>query len=187
MAISVKSHSSQNIRPSMNSDRDQVNDDAQRRRGGEALYGRHIAGDGGHQRPGLRAVVEAKRKPVQMLVDADAQIVGHPLPDAGGVVIVDVGGDRREDGNHQRRDAGEQRDAEGVATETVVMRPREPMRQLVVSKRVVEDQLKRPRRREAHRDLDQHGDENDYQPAPVGPHELQHQPRQLTLRHGRSG
>ena len=44
-----------------------------------------------HQRAGLGAVVVAQRQPMQMLVDAHAQVVGDPLPDARGVVVVDVG------------------------------------------------------------------------------------------------
>ena len=40
---------------------------------------------------GLGVVVEAQRKPVQVLVHPDAKVIGHPLADAGGVVIVDVG------------------------------------------------------------------------------------------------
>ena len=58
------------------------------------------------------------------------------------------------------------------------------MRQLVVAERVVEDELEGPRRGQAHRDLDQHGDEHDHQPAPVGPDELEHQARQLPLLRG---
>ena len=71
-------------------DRHQVDEDAERGRRREALHRRDVVGDRREQRAGLRAVVEGEREPVQMLVDADAQVVRDVLADALRVVVVDV-------------------------------------------------------------------------------------------------
>ena len=122
-------------------DGDDVDDDAQRRRRGKALDRRNVAGDGRHQRAGLRRIVESQRKPMEMLVNANPQIVGDPLPNACRVVIVDIGRDRADNRDDQRGDAGEQRDAKRVASKAVVVRPLQPMRQVVLSERIVEHEL----------------------------------------------
>ena len=79
---------------------------------------------------------------------------------------------------------GEQGDAERVALNSVVVRPREQFGQLVMSERVVQHQLERPGCREAHGDLDQHCDKYDKQPAAVRPNEPEHQTGQLLILDG---
>ena len=100
-------------------------------------------------------------------------------PTLVGVVVVDVGRHGADDGDDQGGEAREQRHAQRVASDAVVVRPRQPVRQLVVAERVVEHQLERPRRREAHRDLDQHRNEHDGKPPVVGPQQFKYQ-----VRHG---
>ena len=78
---------------------------------------------------------------MQMLVDANPQIIGDPLPNACRVVIVDVGRDRADNGNDQRGDACEQRHAKRVASKAVVVRPLQPMRQVVLAECIVEHKL----------------------------------------------
>ena len=107
-----------------------------------------------------------------MFVEADPQVVGDPLTDAGGEIIINVGCHRGNDGDKQGRQTGEQRDPDRVASDAVAMRPGEPIRQFVVHKSIVENQLERPRCGKAHRDLRQHRDEYDHQPGPVRPNEL---------------
>ncbi len=114
---------------------------------------------------------------MQVRVDADSQVVGNPLADARRVVVVDVGRDRAEDCDRERRDAGEKRHAERVAADSVLVRPGEPRRELVLAERIVENELERPRRGEAHRDLDEHRHEYDEEPPMVRPKELQHEAR----------
>ena len=63
---------------------------------------------------------------MQMLVDAEAQVVGDPLADAGGVVVVDIGRDRADDGDRRASSARKQRDAKRMLAKAVVMRPGEP-------------------------------------------------------------
>ena len=78
---------------------------------------------------------------MEMLVNANPQIVGDPLPNACRVIIVDIGRDRTDNRNDQRGDAGEQRHAERVASKAVVVRPLQPMRQVVFAERIVEHKL----------------------------------------------
>ena len=44
-------------------------------------------------------VVVGERQPLEVVVDPHAEIVGHILADALGVVVVDVAGDRAERGD----------------------------------------------------------------------------------------
>ena len=78
---------------------------------------------------------------MKMLVNANSQIVGDPLSNAGCIVIVDIGRDRADNRDDQRGDAGEQRNAKGMASKTVVVRPSKPVRQVVLSERVVKDEF----------------------------------------------
>ena len=78
---------------------------------------------------------------MEMLVNADSQIVGDPLSDARGVIVVDVGGDRADDRDDQGGDAREQRHAQRVSSKAVVVRPLQPMRQMVFAECIVEHEL----------------------------------------------
>ena len=80
-------------------------------RGGrrEALDGLDVGGNGAEDRPGLMGVVVAKRQALQMMIHAQAEVVGDVLANAFGVVVVDVGRDSSQDGDDhegQRSEAG---------------------------------------------------------------------------------
>ena len=120
-------------------------------------------------RADLVGVVVAEREALEMVVDPHAQVVRDLLADALGVVVVDVARDRAE-----RRDAGPACPATAASSSlspsSGMMRSAcEPLRRLVRADDVVEDDLQRPRRGEAHRRLDEHGDEDDHERAAVGP------------------
>ena len=74
------------------------------------------------------------------------------------------------------------RDPDRAALDAMVMRPGQPFGQLVMLERIVQNELERPRRRQAHGDLHDHRDEYDDEPAPVGPKEVEHQLRSLLVR-----
>ena len=78
---------------------------------------------------------------MKMLVNANSQIVGDPLSNACRVVIVDIGRDRADHRDDQRGDARKQRNAKGMASKTVVVRPSQPVGQVVLSKCVVQNEL----------------------------------------------
>ena len=91
-------------------DGQQVNQNVQGGGGGKTLDGLDVGGHRAQQVAGLVGIVVAEREALQMMIGAHPQIVGHPLPDALGVVVVNVGGDRAEHGNHherQRRQSGD--------------------------------------------------------------------------------
>ena len=104
---------------------------------------------------------------MKVLVNPDPQIVGNPLPDARGVVVVDVGSDRTDYRNDQRSDAGKHGDAKGVAAETIVMCPRQPVGKPVPAERIIKDKLEGLGRRKTSSNLKQHGSENDSEPAAI--------------------
>ena len=110
-----------------------------------------------------------------MMIEAMAEIVRHILGDALGVIIVNVAGDRadqRDDHRADRRHAGQRH---RVLAERKIPQPRQKLRQLVLPDHVIEDDLQRPRRGDAHRRLDEHRDEDDDQPAAIRPDEFEHQ------------
>ena len=91
-------------------DGQQVNQNIQRRRRGEALNGLNIGGHRAQQIAGLVSVVIAEREALKMMIGAHPQIVGHPLPDAFRVVVVNVSRDSAQQRNHyerQRRQPGD--------------------------------------------------------------------------------
>ena len=110
-----------------------------------------------------------------MMVEALAQVVRHILADALGVVIVDVARDRadhRDEHCAGRRHAGQ---GHRVLAKREIPQPRQELRQLVLPDHVIEDDLQRPRRGDAHRGLDEHRDEDDDQPPAIRPDEFKHQ------------
>ncbi len=78
---------------------------------------------------------------MKMLVNSDPQIVGDPLPNACRVVIVDIGRDCADNRDDQGGDACEECNAKGMAAKTVVVRPGQPVGQVVFSERVVKNKL----------------------------------------------
>ena len=78
---------------------------------------------------------------MQMLINAKSQIVGHPLSNACGVIVVDIGRDGADNRNDQCGDTCEQRDAERVSSKAVVVSPLQPMRQVVLAECIVEHKL----------------------------------------------
>lgn len=122
---------------------------------------------------------------MHVLVDAQTQVVGNPLADAGRVVVVDVGCDAADDRDAERDEAGEKCDAQRMAPDAPLMRPFEPLRQMMLAERIVEHQLQGPGRGEAHGDLEHHRDEHDQEPGPVWLDKSQHEARPVV--HGRSG
>src|SRR4030081_419975 len=62
-----------------------------------------------------------------------------------------------------------------LAEAAIFMRPVEPVRQMVIAERVVDDELEGPGRGKASADLDQHGDKHDRQPAAIGTKKIEHQ------------
>ena len=119
---------------------------------------------------------------MEMLVDADAQVVRHVLADAFGEIVVDIARDRADHGDDDGQHAGEKRDPQRVPPEPVLMRPFEGLRELVGAERVVQHELQRPRRGKAHQRLDQHRREHDCEPLAVGADELAHERHHRALR-----
>ena len=153
-------------------DRQQVDEDAERSGRGEVLDRLHVGGDGGEERADLVGVVVAEREALQVLVDPHAQVVRDVLADALGVVVLDVareGAERRDDDHH---DPGHEGELHLVGAERDDAQPVEPFRCLVRADDVVEDDLQRPRRGQAHRRLDEHGDEDEHERPPIGPQQL---------------
>ncbi len=141
-------------------DGEQIDEDVERGGGGEALDGLDVGGDGAEDRAGLVGVVVAEREALQVMISAHAQIVGDPLADALGVVVVDVGGDGADDGDHDEGEGGKGGDVELVASlQHGAEQMMKPGSELVVADDVVEDDLQRPWGREAHRRFDQHAEE----------------------------
>ena len=84
-------------------DGEEIDEDVERGGGGEALDGLDVGGEGAEDRAGLVGAVVAEGEALQMLIHTHAEIVGDPLANALGVVVVDVGGGRADDGDHYER------------------------------------------------------------------------------------
>ena len=136
---------------------------------GEALDGLDVGGDGAEQSAGLMGVVVAEREPLQMMVGLQAQIVGHPLPYALGVVVVDIGGNRAQQGDDDGSQRGQPGDLQfAAALQHGPDHLIEPVRKFVSADHVVDDDLERPGRRQAHGGLHHHGEQDDQQSAAIG-------------------
>ena len=93
-AMSAKSQLSQNMTPSMPTMVSRSTRMLERRGRGEVLDGLDVVGDRAQEGAGLVGVVVGEREVLEMIVDAHAQIVRHPLADAFGVIVLDIAGDR---------------------------------------------------------------------------------------------
>jgi hypothetical protein len=125
-------------------DGQQVDDDAQRSRRREALDRFDVGGQRGQDGAGLVRVVVTERQPVQVVVDAHAQVVRDPLADALGVVVVDIARYCAEQCDDDDGGAGHCGKLHLVAAEIEEAQRVEPGRRLVVTDDVVEDDLERP-------------------------------------------
>src|SRR5271157_5013160 len=154
-------------------DGEQVNQNIQGRGRGETLDGLDVGGHHAQKITGQVAVVVAKREALQMMIGAHTQIVGHPLADALGVVVVNVGCDRAEYGNHDERQRRQSRNLQlRAAVQHGTCEMVEPGRHLVAAYNIVDDDLQRPRARQAHGGFDQHGEQNDRKLAAVWTNQL---------------
>jgi hypothetical protein len=96
--------------------------------------------------------------------------VSDPLADAFGVIVIEIGGNRTDHGNSNEGQGREDGYVEacsiiGYRTYEVL----EPWGKFVVANNAVEDDLEGPRRREAHRCLEQHGKKDTHEGATIGP------------------
>ncbi len=156
-------------------DGEQVHQDAQRSRRCERLDRLDVVDDGGQDRAELVAVVVGERQALEVVVQAVAQVVRHPLRHALGVVVLDVACHRAHRGDEHHPDGSNSRQLHLVASEHGDVQGRQPFGHLVAADDIVDDDLQGPRRRQAHHRLQQHGREDDQQPAPVGTQQLAHQ------------
>ena len=163
--------------PQHHHDRQQVDEDAERRRRREVLDRGDVARDRRQERSRLLVVVERERQAMQVIVDAHAKVVSDPLADALGVIVVDVVGGRADCGDQDRGEPGQEREPHLVLRHRQIPQPAQPMRQRMAADHVVDDDLDRPRTREAHRRLHHHGGEHDRQPAPIRPYQVQDEAR----------
>ncbi len=149
-------------------DGEQVNQKIQGRGGGKALDGLDVCGHRTQQIAGLVTVVVAEREALEMMIGAHPQIVGHPLPDAFGVVVVDVGRDRAQHGDHDERQG---RQSGHLQLSTAVQHGPDqvvqPGQHLMAAHDVVDDDLQRPWPGQAHGSFDQHGEQDDGELAAV--------------------
>jgi hypothetical protein len=125
-------------------DGQQVDDDGQRSRRGEALDRLDVGGQRGQDGAGLVGVVVTERQPVQVVVDAHAQVVRDPLADALGIVVVDIARQRAEQCDDDDGGAGHRGKFHLVAAEIEEAQRVEPSGRLVATDDVVEDDLERP-------------------------------------------
>ncbi len=102
------------------------------------------------------------------MIGAHAQIVRHPLPDALGVIVVDVAGTGANQRNHDKSQCCEARNLQLVAAvQQWAHEFVQAVWQFVMIDDIVDDDLERPGIGQAHRRLDQHGRQNDQELAAV--------------------
>ena len=106
-----------------------------------------------------------------MVVDPHAQVVCDPLADALGEVVVDVRGERAERRNRHRDDRRDGGDPQTNAAWQQARCGGQPCRRLSHFDHVVEHDLERPRRRQAHRGFDGGGRQDQRDPEAVRPKE----------------
>ena len=96
-----------------------------------------------------------------MMIETLPEVVGHILCHALGVVIVNVAGDRADQGDQHsaaRRHPGQ---GQRVLAVGEIAQPPQELGQLVLPDYVINDDLQRPGRGDAHGRFDEHGDEDD--------------------------
>ena len=112
----------------------------------------------------------AQRKTFQMVVGPHAQIVGHPLSYALGVVVRYVRRQRSHQRDEKGHDGSRRRNLHFAAagdTQYRLHRVVEPPRKLVAAHHVVEDDLEWPGRGQAHCGLHHHSNQNKEQAGSV--------------------
>ena len=149
-------------------DRKHVDEDVEGRGGGKTLDGLDIGGDGAEDRSAGVSIVVAERQGLEMVIGAHTQVVGDPLADALGVVVVDVRGDRLKDGNGDKSERSHECDMEPLAaTQHRPDQVTEPGGEPVVADDVVDNYLERPGRSQGHDRFHQHGEEDDDQRSTI--------------------
>ena len=112
-------------------DGQEIDQQAQSVRGREILDGGDVAGDRGQQRAGLLFIEIRQREALQVIVNADAQVVRHPLTHAFGVVVIDVAGDRTHRRDQHHADPRQQRQSHFAIADRQVPQAAQPIRQRV--------------------------------------------------------
>jgi len=140
-------------------ERENVNYGAEQTAADEALNIVDVTGHSADQVAGAILVVEGERQPLHVRVDRAAQIVGDPLPDAGGQVLFGIGRNRVENGDQQNGDAGELHGREFVGAEDVLDEERNARFAGASFEYFIEDDLQRPRLKQVGNGFAQDGEE----------------------------
>ena len=108
-----------------------------------------------------------------MMVGPHTEIVGYPLTDALGVVIVDLACQRAESLQSQWHSSPPIRNVHfAAAAQHMLRRAGQPVWKMVAAHDVINDDFERPRSGEAHRRLREHADEYDCESPTVGAYEV---------------
>ncbi len=138
--------------------------------------GADVGGDCAHHVADLVVVVVGQRKPLEMVIKPPTKIARDILRNTFGEVIVDVTRDRADGSDCDRRERGHARKGQSVFARGEVAQPGQEVRQLVLPDDVIEDDLERPGRGDAHRRLNQHRDEDHDQPFAVRLDDFENEP-----------
>ena len=149
-----------------------VDEHAEERGVDEVLDGFDVAGDPRDQVAGPRLVVFGERQPLNVVVQRPAQVVRHPLADAGRQVFLEVGADGADNRNDRDRGDGEVHDRVGVLAEQPGHDSAEHRRKLLRLQNVVDDDLDGPRLENVRERFAQHGHQRDGQRLPVRPNQV---------------
>ena len=139
-----------------------------------------LGGDRAQESPGLMAIEIAQRETLQMVVSPHAKIVRDPLSHALGVIVRDVGGERahqRDDDDHECGGGGNLHFA--AAGEHRFQDVVQPRRKFVAADYIIQNDLERPGRGQAHSGLHHHGAQDKEKIGPVGTNQCSQQRDQL--------
>src|ERR1700733_7685823 len=104
-----------------------------------------------------------------MMVGPHTEMVGYPLTDALGVVIVDVTCQRADRRNGKSTHRRQSRNLHfSAAAQHMLQRTGQPGRKTVAAHDVINNDFQRPRSGEAHRRLREHAEEYDRESPTVG-------------------
>jgi len=153
-------------------DGQEIDEDAERCLRREGLDGGDVRGDRAQESAGLLRVVVGEGEAVEVVEDAHPEVVGHPLTNALGVVVVDVARDGAEHADDHESGGCRGGDRHSVVGNPLAEQCNDPLGKRMASHRAVDHDLERPRAGQAHRGLDEQREQDDGEPPPVGAKEV---------------
>ena len=158
-------------------DRHEIDEDAQRRRRHKVLDGSDVVRNRAEDQSRLVRVVVVEREAFRVVVQPQAEVIGHPLAHALRVVAVDVRRDATEHGEQHQREGRRRPKRHPVGGEPRAEQPDDPVGNGLMPDSIVDNDLEGPGACQPGGRFDQHRQQDDDEPAAIRAREIEHQTR----------